>query len=158
MKKQIYLLKHAYVPTWEYVGATSEKRLTDSLCKKWWVKRKQNTLLMKALRSSEDKSDWTITQLHDFSEDWQQLEAKYIREYDSFHNGLNSTASGAWEPTKRRISAMQNIKGKPVLCSNGITYISLSEAARQTGAFKTNISEVLSGNRKTAGGFTWSYA
>lgn len=35
------------------------------------------------------------------------------------------------------------------------TFNSISEAAKKTGVGRTNISEVLSGKRKTAGGFIW---
>lgn len=172
MKKRIYLLKHAYVDTWQYVGATSEKYININLNKKWCDRHRSNTLLYKAFRCSQ-RSDWSIEQLHDFTEDWERLEAEYIAKYDSFHNGLNSTASGAWEYTHKlqkiassmgkkygKINGPINAKkalSKPVLCSNGLTYLSVGEASRQTGISKGNISSCLSGNRKTAGSLTWHY-
>jgi hypothetical protein len=166
--KQIYLLKHKYNPHWQYVGATTHKRINDSLAKKWCHRYKQNTLLFKAMRCSE-RSDWTITQLHDFSEDWTALEAKYIHEYDTFHNGLNSTASGAFESTvahrasasrngKRNGTANGKTRSKPVICCDTIFFDSAMEASRQTGINKGNISSCLSGKLKTAGGFTWRFA
>jgi hypothetical protein len=137
---------------------------------KWYNKHKKNTLLSKAFRCSGlDKSDWTITQLHDFSEDWQQLEAKYIREYDSFHNGLNSTISGACENTDR-LKAAASINGqrngaansrksrsKPVICCSTILFDSTRDASRQTGVNQRDISRCCLGKRKTAGGFTWNF-
>lgn len=46
---------------------------------------------------------------------------------------------------------------KPVMCiETGITYYSQREAAMATSTNESKISEVLNGNRKTAGGFHWA--
>lgn len=163
--KQIYLLRHKHIPHWVYVGATTTPRLHDVLCKKWCDKTRtgqSKVLLYKALRCSDGiKSDWEITQLHGFSEDWQELERLNIVAYDSYNNGLNSTASGTWEFTKAFISAIlhNSIKSsKSVVCQETVIFGSMSEASRETGAQLGHISRCCSGKRKTAGGFTWRYA
>lgn len=47
---------------------------------------------------------------------------------------------------------------KKVLCvETGITYESVSDAARQTGISNGNISQCCNGKRKSAGGFHWEF-
>jgi hypothetical protein len=171
MKKQIYLVRDKYNPYWVYVGATTHKNINDSLAKKWCEKTrkcKSSNLLLKAMRCSY-REDWEIVKLHDYSEDWEELERLNIIAYDSYNNGLNSTASGAFESTPAHKAASANnlaqvqglsvlVTSKPVLCSNGVTYSSTSEAARVLGIARPNISKALAGYRKSAGGFTWRFA
>ena len=171
--KQIYLLKHKYVPNWVYVGATSNKYLSQSFAKKWCDRNKKwyrNVLLYKALRCTEEsRTDWEITQLHSPSEDWESLEGKYIVEYNSYHNGLNSTVSGQFESTPAHKAASSRTgkltgvitggttSSKPILCSNGISYKSAMDAERQTGINNASISSCCHGKRKHAGGFIWHF-
>lgn len=162
--KQIYLLKHAYVPNWVYVGATTCKSLKSHFGKHWSTNRlANNTKLAKALRCSE-RSDWSITQLHGFSENWSHWEPQYIRAFDSYHGGLNSTASGAPESTTaHKRNAVNQAKAnstkasKSVLCSNGAIYASTHEASRQTGVSQGQISASCRGLVKKPRKFTWNY-
>lgn len=160
-KKQIYLLKHKHVVTNKYIGATSCIWLSRDFGRKWGSNRlNDNTKLTKALRAS-NRQDWEMVQLHDFTENWEDLEAKYIQEYDSFHNGLNSTASGKWESTpvhKKLMSVNGKLRAKPVICSSTIVFDSAAEAGRQLGIYANSISGCCTGKRKSAGGFTWRYA
>lgn len=57
------------------------------------------------------------------------------------------------------ILAMTKATSKEVLCvETGKVYKSLSEADRQLGISFKNISNVLRGKSKTAGGYHWKYA
>lgn len=62
---------------------------------------------------------------------------------------------------KRHSEAMKGHKphnNKNVLCvETGETFDSIADAERKTGIARPNISKVLSGKRKTAGGFHWRY-
>lgn len=46
---------------------------------------------------------------------------------------------------------------KPIKCSDGEIYRSISQAGRDTGISNSNIRNVLKGRQKTAGGFHWEY-
>ena len=46
---------------------------------------------------------------------------------------------------------------KEVVRGDGRVYKSLTEAANDTGITKSAISKVVNGQRKTAGGYTWSF-
>lgn len=162
--KQIYLIRHKYVPYWKYVGAS--KSAKDILHKKWGSKqgKMHNNLCMKAFRCSERK-DWETVLLHDFSEDWETLEAKYIQQYDTFRNGLNSTASGAWESTPKHRASMRVVglslgpkSRKAVVGAGRIYFDSGKQAEERTGINAKNIASCCTGKRKTAGGFTWRHA
>lgn len=61
--------------------------------------------------------------------------------------------------SKHVILAMTEATSKKVLCAEtGEVYKSLSEAGRQLGISFKNISNVLRGKSKTAGGYHWRYA
>ena len=82
------------------------------------------------------------------------------------HNSLHNKGKKKSKEHRQKIG--NSLKGKfinredeskPVLCvETGKVFQSISEAYRQTGANRVNISKVLSGKRKTAGGFHWQYA
>lgn len=59
-------------------------------------------------------------------------------------------------PERRRELQLNTKTGKAVLCvETGKQYVSMKEAARQTGTCAKSIEKVLHGQRKTAGGFHW---
>lgn len=61
--------------------------------------------------------------------------------------------------SEHMILAMAEVTSKKVLCvETGEVYKSLSEADRQLGISFKNISNVLRGKSKTAGGYHWKYA
>lgn len=65
--------------------------------------------------------------------------------------------------TRRKISEAHKgripLNKKAVRCvETGKLYNSITEAAKSVGAETTNISKVLRGIRKTAGGYHWKYA
>ena len=49
-------------------------------------------------------------------------------------------------------------KGRRVVRSDGKEYASMTEAAEDTGCFKTGIWRACNGRRKSAGGYSWRYA
>jgi hypothetical protein len=53
----------------------------------------------------------------------------------------------------KTVPVTQYYKGKPIA-----TYTSMSVAARLSGAYVSNISEVVNGGRSTAGGYSWKRA
>lgn len=86
------------------------------------------------------------------------------------HKSLHHKGHKHSEETKRKISEANKGKkgyrkpegaGKPpkkVLCvETGEVFDSVNEARRQTGLRGNNISAVCLGNRKTAGGYHWSF-
>lgn len=71
--------------------------------------------------------------------------------------GLSNKGRKHTEEAKRKMSESQKgIKGKKILCvETGITYNSVSEAARITNINRQNIGAVCNGRLKTAGGYHW---
>jgi hypothetical protein len=161
VKKQIYIIEHAHIKTWKYVGATKGS-LDRNLASKWCHRKKKNFILSRVMKDSW-RAHWSIRQLHDFTEDWERLEAEYIARYDTYHNGLNSTPSGQHEVTEIQRTNMANVQKtqcqtKPIRCiDNGIVYSSATEAMRQTNINQSDISKCCRGQRRSAGGFKWEF-
>lgn len=147
MKKQIYLLRHNNNPSYKYVGATS-LTLREYFSRVWGSRLWNNRPLYKAMRGTW-RNEWSITQLHDYTEDWQRLEAKHIKAHKSYTKGLNAypTGQGANSP----------VNCKKVLRSDGVIYDSASIAARETGIDRSDICKVCRGVKGSAGGYTWQY-
>ena len=161
VSKQIYLLQHKYNQDWVYVGATKQKLYEIKRDKLSDARRGiQKGPVYRAMQQDSDRKSWTITQLHDFTEHWEQLEAAFIRLFNSYECGLNGTADGQRDWRKSQPIAT---KASVVACSkpvtNGITcYASASVASRATGIDRPSITACCLGKRKTAGGFAWQYA
>jgi hypothetical protein len=161
VRKQIYIIEHTHIKTWKYVGATKGS-LEHNLASKWYERNRKNVLLSRVMKDSLRKN-WSIRQLHDFTEDWERLEAEYIAQYDTYHTGLNSTPSGQHEMTDIQRINMSNIQKKhlltkPVRCvDNGIVYSSAYDAMRLTTIHQSHISKCCRGKLRTAGGFKWEF-
>lgn len=155
--KQIYLLQHKSNQDWFYVGAT-KRRLPQIKGVKLGQARlgRQKGPVYQAMRQDHDTNNWAITQLHDFTDSWQALEAAFIKLFDSYHSGLNATVDGQGDWRKSQPIAIRACS-RPV--TNGVVcYASASEASRVTGVNQPSITECCRGKRKTAGGFVWQYA
>lgn len=75
----------------------------------------------------------------------------------SYNNIHSYTVLG--RSSKNAIESMTKAKLKSVVCiETGKVYESITQAAKETGALRGNISRCLSGKRRTAGGFSWGYA
>lgn len=58
--------------------------------------------------------------------------------------------------SEKHINAIKR-KQIPIVRSDGVVYDSVNNAAREMGVSQGNISSVLRGNRKTTGGFSFTY-
>ena len=86
-------------------------------------------------------------------EELNEREIYWIAQYDSFNNGYNMTLGGeACNGTNDKIVYQYDLSGHLVG-----EYKSAHEAARSLNIQFTNICKVCRGERKTAGGFSWSY-
>ena len=86
-------------------------------------------------------------------EELNEREIYWIEYYDSFNNGYNMTLGGeACNGTNDKKVYQYDLSGKLIG-----EYKSAHEAARQLGLQFTNICKVCRGERKTTGGFGWSY-
>ena len=86
-------------------------------------------------------------------EELNEKEIYWIAYYDSFNNGYNMTLGGeACNGTNDKIVYQYDLSGKFIK-----EYKSAHEAARALNIQFTNICKVCRGERKTAGGFGWSY-
>ena len=82
-----------------------------------------------------------------------EREIYWIAQYDSFNNGYNMTLGGeACNGTNDKKVYQYNLSGKLIG-----EYKSAHEAGRVLNIQFTNICKVCRGERKTAGGFGWSY-
>ena len=86
-------------------------------------------------------------------EELNEREIYWITQYDSFNNGYNMTLGGeACNGTNDKTVYQYDLSGHFVG-----EYKSAHEAARALNIQFTNICKVCRGERKTAGGFGWSY-
>lgn len=86
-------------------------------------------------------------------EELNEREIYWIAQCDSFNNGYNMTLGGeACNGTNDKIVYQYDLSGRFVG-----EYKSAHEAARALNIQFTNICKVCRGERKTAGGFGWSY-
>lgn len=86
-------------------------------------------------------------------EELNEREIYWIAQYNSFNNGYNMTLGGeACNGTNDKIVYQYDLSGHLVG-----EYKSAHEAARALNIQFTNICKVCRGERKTAGGFGWSY-
>ena len=86
-------------------------------------------------------------------EELNEREIYWIAQYDSFNNGYNMTLGGeACNGTNDKAVYQYDLSGQFVK-----EYKSAHEAARENNIQFTNICKVCRGERKTAGGFGWSY-
>lgn len=82
-----------------------------------------------------------------------EREIYWIQYYDSFNNGYNMTIGGtACNGTNDKIVYQYDLNGELIN-----KYKSAHEAARANNIQFTNICKVCRGERKTAGGYNWSY-
>lgn len=82
-----------------------------------------------------------------------EREIYWIAQYDSFNNGYNMTLGGeACNGTNDKVVYQYDLSGSLIG-----EYKSAHEAARALNIQFTNICKVCRGERKTAGGFGWSY-
>ena len=82
-----------------------------------------------------------------------EREIYWITQYDSFNNGYNMTLGGeACNGTNDKVVYQYDLSGSLIG-----EYKSAHEAARALNIQFTNICKVCRGERKTAGGFGWSY-
>ncbi len=82
-----------------------------------------------------------------------EREIYWIAQYDSFNNGYNMTLGGeACNGTNDKIVYQYDLSGQFIK-----EYKSAHDAARENNIQFTNICKVCRGERKTAGGFGWSY-
>ena len=120
---------------------------------------------IKTLEEANEREKYWISYYHTFIEDpkcW----------------GYNMTAGGSGvshkcsDSTKQKISNSlkgrafseehlakinKTLKRKSIICiETGIKYISVSEAARQTGIGRSNIKTAINGKRLSAGGYHWA--
>lgn len=86
-------------------------------------------------------------------EELNEREIYWIAQYDSFNNGYNMTLGGeACNGTNDKAVYQYDLSGHFIK-----EYKSAHEAARENSIQFTNICKVCRGERKTAGGFGWSY-
>lgn len=86
-------------------------------------------------------------------EELNEREIYWIAQYDSFNNGYNMTLGGeACNGTNDKSVYQYDLLGQFIK-----EYKSAHEAARENNIQFTNICKVCRGERKTAGGFGWSY-
>ncbi len=82
-----------------------------------------------------------------------EREIYWIAQYDSFNNGYNMTLGGeACNGTNDKAVYQYDLSGRFIK-----EYKSAHDAARENNIQFTNICKVCRGERKTAGGFGWSY-
>ena len=82
-----------------------------------------------------------------------EREIYWIAQYDSFNNGYNMTLGGeACNGTNDKTVYQYSLQGELIK-----EYKSAHQAARELNIQFTNICKVCRGERKTAGGFGWSY-
>lgn len=147
--KRIYLISHAYVPHWRYVGAT--KNSLSKLFSQKWAGRlrydRRNTPLYKAFRCS-NKQEWTIKEVVGPTKLWQHYEEHSISYYQTYINGLNTTNNG---------KGFGHTFAKPVISSLGNIYPSVAEAARAVNGIASGVSQVCRGDRSTYKGLTWRF-
>ena len=84
---------------------------------------------------------------------------------EEYRKKISQKRKEEWKDPKVREICLKNLdrtgkggklRSKAVRCiETGIVYPSMREAERQTGIHYNNISQVCSGQRKTAGGFHW---
>ena len=153
MKKQIYIIQHNTDKSKRYVGATS-KSLSEHFSNVWSERYKEKSRPLALAMRSTWRSDWSISQLHDFSEDWASLEKKYVKDRNTFKKGLNCSKDGSGNimTAKHRLSI-----SKAILCSNGTLYMNAREASLLTGVPRSSIRRCCQGIYKQAGGFTWQF-
>jgi hypothetical protein len=95
-------------------------------------------------------------------EELNDKEAFYVKQFDSLNNGYNSTEGGD------RKTGYRPPSGKDCRHSKRICQISLDgklikiwdgfgDIQRETGISKGSVANVCAGNKKTAGGFVWTY-
>lgn len=86
-------------------------------------------------------------------EELNEREIYWIAQYDSFNNGYNMTLGGeACNGTNDKVVYQYDLSGQFIK-----EYKSAHDAARKNNIQFTNICKVCRGERKTAGGFGWSY-
>ena len=86
-------------------------------------------------------------------EELNEREIYWIAHFDSFNNGYNMTLGGkACNGTNDKVVYQYDLAGNFIK-----EYKSAHEAARENNIQFTNICKVCRGERKTAGGFGWSY-
>ena len=86
-------------------------------------------------------------------EELNEREIYWIAQYDSFNNGYNMTLGGeACNGTNDKVVYQYDLSGRFMK-----EYKSAHDAARENNIQFTNICKVCRGERKTAGGFGWSY-
>jgi group I intron endonuclease len=86
-------------------------------------------------------------------EELNEREIYWITQYDSFNNGYNMTLGGeACNGTNDKTVYQYDLSGQLIK-----EYKSAHDAARENNIQFTNICKVCRGERKTAGGFGWSY-
>lgn len=87
------------------------------------------------------------------AEELNQKEIYWIEYYNSFYDGYNMTKGGeAWNGTNDKAVYQYALNGTLIA-----EYSSAHEASRKLNISFTNICKVCRGERKTAGGFGWSY-
>jgi hypothetical protein len=77
-------------------------------------------------------------------------------------NGIDDNSAANLSYGTRQQNALDQRRdgthgGSPVIRSDGKRFINITVAAEQTGCSRPNISHVLTGKRKAAGGFGWAY-
>lgn len=86
-------------------------------------------------------------------EELNEREVYWIAQFDSFNNGYNMTLGGeACNGTNDKAVYQYDLSGNFIK-----EYKSAHDAARENNIQFTNICKVCRGERKTAGGFGWSY-
>lgn len=86
-------------------------------------------------------------------EELNEREIYWIAQFDSFNNGYNMTLGGeACNGTNDKTVYQYDLSGHLIR-----EYKSAHDAARENNIQFTNICKVCRGERKTAGGFGWSY-
>ena len=127
-------------------GYSSNKYFTRAINKYGWNEGFDHIVIARGL--TEEEAKW--------------LEIELIREFDTTNRnkGYNITKGGEGsngykhtEETRKKLS--ESHKGKT---HTEETRKNISEASEYVGCHRSNISSVLIGNRKTAGGYHWIYA
>lgn len=109
-------------------------------------------------------------------EDLNYLEVYYIKYYDSINNGYNLEKGGmnkhmspenkikmslrhkGKKLTSEQVQKLKNSRQRPLICSNGLVYAGVREAARLLGAkHHTHIMRVLTKERNHWKGLTFQY-
>lgn len=116
-----------------YVGLT-ETTLAKRRARHYWDAKTKNTnrKFLNALNKYSPASwEWDILRECETVEELNDYEIAFIAQYDTFHNGYNSTTGGFWHMTDRKINDLPGIK---------LAALKVGGETRRSQSYKDNMS------------------